>query len=64
MPASCLVLTKFPEVEILLEHLAIPSCYLITPFNDQIERKSSQEMPIKRLEKAKNLNLRRKSAKN
>ena len=64
IPTSYLVLTKFPEVEILLEHLAIPSCYLITPFNDQIERKSSLEMPIKRLEKAKSLNLRRKSAKN
>ena len=58
MPTSSLVLTKSPEVEILLEHLAIPSCYLITPFNDQIERKSSQEIPIKRLEKAKSLNLR------
>lgn len=58
MPTSSLVLTKSPEVELLLEQLAIPSCYLITPFNDQIERKSSQEIPIKRLEKAKSLNLR------
>ncbi len=64
MSSSCLVLTKSPEIEILLEQLAIPSCYLITPFNDQIERRSSQEMPIKRLEKAKSLNLRGKSTVN
>ena len=58
IPSSCLVLTKFPEVEIQLEYLGIPSCYLVTSMNDQVERKSTLEIPIKRLEKFQSLNTR------
>ena len=48
-------ITSSPEQQCVLEAFGIPSCYLLTSSNDQMERNPTYEISIKNIEKIKKL---------